>query len=487
MSAAFQYLDLVLSAPQLHLFYEELRKIARVEHENSQGVNNVEMKEVGSNFALRVQVQKIDEVAREECVRRSAERKPFTEVELRHILCEIAQGLKYAKSKRIPHGRISPNTIGRGSDGRYKVTWLQLNIVPAVEVTGTNIYASPEARIDFASDVFSLGMTMLFLAGLGEPIGPYDVTRLSSLQPVIQALSYPLPFKNLLTSMLSLDPQQRPTVEQICTACQRPYIHFLATAQSAGEVPPSVVRNFDSVQVDIHDGWLDVFDCASEEWKDTIQVTPAIDVQYSMAFAFLPGGDLFICGGIEPTTAKSWAVSLSTRQVTSLPPMSVPRSEHSAQYVNGSIYVFGGRGADKAGLFSAEKFGISTRRWTALRPSPYFVCWTTACVHNDFIILPGGFGTDLVQLFSLTTEQYSLLNYRLPATAPTFSLIDRDSLVVVQKGWAGRCHLGSTQGAVTETAFEDYWFGGMPAVVCGRRAYLMLSRKELKALDLNSI
>jgi len=151
------------------------------------------------------------------------------------------------------------------------------------------------------------------------------------------------------------------------------------------------------------------------------------------------------------------------------------------------VYVFGGRGQDKSCLFTAEKFIFGRDRWELLPNSPYIVGWTTSCLHNDFIILPGGFGTDIVQLFNLTSEQYSLLNFRLPTAGPTFALIDQDCLVVIQKDWSGRCHLGSAQGTVVEKASGDYWFGGMNAVVCGRRAYLTLSRKEVKALDLNSI
>ena len=490
MSNRLQTIDLALTFTQLHQFYEESRKIARVEHWNNQAVVEVQLMSGNAvGVGVKVIVERIAETVREEAKRRKAEGRPYIEGELLHILFEVSQGLAYAKTKTIPHGKISLDKIGKGQDGRYKLIWLELALVSFLQESPPTIYHSPEfTGPTFPSDVFALGMTILCLAAMGEPFGPCDSSRLSAqLVSSIQALPYSSPFKALLTSMLVLDPTQRPSIEQVSSQARRPYVYFLNTPLSAGEVQASPVSNYANIQVDIHDGWLDVFDCETETWKDAIQVAPLIDVQFSMAFAFLPNANLFICGGIEPCSSKAWQVTLSTRQIQSQPPMTEARSEHIAVYAKNSVYVFGGRGSEKTGLFSSEKYVLERMRWVSLPNSPYFVCWTTPCLHNDHILLPGGFGTDLVQLFNLSTEQFSVLNFRLPTTGPTFAVIDNDCLVLVQKGWTSRCHLGSTQGQVVETSFEDYWFGGMPAVVCGRRAFLMLSRKELKALDLNSI
>jgi len=482
MSDHVQAFDLTLTLPQLHQFYEECRKIARLEHWNNQAVVEVQPSAAG----VRVTVERLVQTGREEVNKRKTEGRTYTEAELMHVLFELAQGLAFARTKQISHGKISPDGVGKSWDGRYKLAWMQLS-QPRI---GETLYDGPEFQgvPTPPGDVYSLGMTVLFFACMGEPNAARGSAHLPGLlASSIQALPCTLTFKNLLISLLAADPTQRPTIEQVSSLSRRPYVHFIKTPIPAGEGPQRPVTSLDNMQVDIHDGWLDVFDCEREEWRDAIQVAPLIDVQFSMAFAFLPNARVFICGGIEPCSSKVWIVSLPDRRVQPQPPMLTPRSEHVAHFAKNAVYVFGGRGQDKSGLFTAEKFMFGRDRWELLPNSPYIVGWTTSCLHNDFIILPGGFGTDIVQLFNLTSEQYSLLNFRLPTVGPSFALIDQDCLVVVQKDWSGRCHLGSAQGMVVETASGDYWFGGMNAVVCGRRAYLTLSRKEVKALDLNSI
>ena len=491
MADSLQAIDLTLTRAQIHKLYEECRTIARVEHWNNQAV--VEVRLVGGNekaVGVKVMVERVVLTGREEVETGNAEGRPYLESELLHILSEISQGLVYAKSKAIAHGKISPDKIGMCRDGRYKLVWLQLALVPFLDIPHPTIYDSPEFKgvPTFASDVYSLGMTMLFFAGMREPFPDIDSAKLSGkLASSIQALPYSPTFKSLLTSMLASITWLRPTIEEVSSLSRRPYVHFITTPIPAGEGPQRPVTSLDNMQVDIHDGWLDVFDCEREEWRDAIQVAPLIDVQFSMAFAFLPNAHLFICGGIEPCSPKAWLVSLPDHWIQPQPPMLTPRSEHVAHYAKNAVYVFGGRESDKRGQFTAEKFVFERGRWEPLPSSPYFVCWTTSCLHKDILFIPGGYGTDIVQLFNLITENYSLFDFKLPTAGPTFALIDQDCLVVVQKDWCGRCHLGYTQAQLVETAYQTYWSGLMPAVVCGRRAYLTVSRKEVKALDLNSV
>jgi hypothetical protein len=389
----------------MHQFYEEIRKITRVEHMNNQAVVDVQW--AGGNeagVAVRVVVEGILKTVREEVRSRKkrqsgTEGERLNEAELLHILFEVSQGLAYAKTKEIAHGNITPDKIGKSKDGRYKLVWLEILVSSLPEAFRPSIYQSPEfgRGSAFPSDVYSLGITMLFLAGLGKPFVHSHPSLLPTLlSAAVQALPYSLSFKNLIASMAALDPAHRPSIEQVSIQARRPYVHFVNTPIAAGDVQPSPVSDYNCIQVDINGGRLDLFDCEREEWKDSIQVAPTIDVQLSMAFAFLPNTQLFICGGIYPASLKAWQVSLRDHQIQLKPPMSEPRYDHAAQYAKNCVYVFGGRGSTKEGLFTAEKYVLNAGRWEELPRSPYFVARATPCLHNDFIIIPGGFGTDIV-------------------------------------------------------------------------------------------
>jgi len=192
-----------------------------------------------------------------EISRRYMREERWSEGELLGILGTVVSGLCAAKSKGVAHRDIKPqnlfisgSTVKIGDFGsaafdpiaNYQRSTLQ----------GTPYYLSPElkekyARVllhesdsteynPFTSDVYSLGLTMVYLALLQAP---EELTRLENLRrdtaKVVQKLShYPL-LQGILVGMLEVDQSCRVTLEEL-------QVKLESLPESSPEVPsePSI-------------------------------------------------------------------------------------------------------------------------------------------------------------------------------------------------------------------------------------------------------
>lgn len=134
----------------------------------------------------------------------------------------------------MAHRDIKPANIFLDGHGKYKLgDFGSACLVHGEErcsADGTSDYLSPEMRrcllgeemeVDyFQSDVFSLGVTMLFLARLSLPSSIPKAWRYpQQLKQVVEVetsgLSYSTDFLKLLRQMLESDPEQRPSIEKL--------------------------------------------------------------------------------------------------------------------------------------------------------------------------------------------------------------------------------------------------------------------------------
>lgn len=98
----------------------------------------------------------------------------YSEGEIKAIAKQLLQGLLYLHRKGLVHRDIKPESIAVSGEGdRIQVSWLSLSTVQYVQaqrndaLVGTYGYMPPEqvgGQATFASDLYSLGATLVYLA-----------------------------------------------------------------------------------------------------------------------------------------------------------------------------------------------------------------------------------------------------------------------------------------------------------------------------------
>lgn len=160
----------------------------------------------------------------------------WEEADILEILTGLVSALSYAESKGICHRDIKPQNIFL-KDRTAKIgdfgSAAQIGDEKTMNsVSGSPVFFSPEMRLilreqmqleagqrtydPFKSDIYSLGVTVLYMAMLRVP---EELMELSTLRDVTTALisslqEYPN-LQELLPDMLSLDPEARPSFRDI--------------------------------------------------------------------------------------------------------------------------------------------------------------------------------------------------------------------------------------------------------------------------------
>lgn len=157
----------------------------------------------------------------------------YSESELLQILDNVTDALVFAKLQGIAHLDLKPANIFIDG-GSYKLGDFGSACDAAAgehaSGDGTLAYLSPEMRACllgerskaelYPSDVFSLGVTMLHLAKLRVPASLSAAWRKqeeleSAIDSEMQGLPYSPDFLNLLRSMLNMNPNTRPLIEEV--------------------------------------------------------------------------------------------------------------------------------------------------------------------------------------------------------------------------------------------------------------------------------
>ncbi|HEV2777988.1 MAG TPA: serine/threonine-protein kinase [Actinophytocola sp.] len=173
--------------------------------------------------------------------------------EAARIGAQLAAALDTAHAAGVVHRDVKPGNVLLGPDGTAKLT--DFGISRAVEdvtatgsglIAGTPAYLSPEVaqgrRAGYLSDVYSLGATMYAAIEGSPPAGSTD-NAMAMLHRVASGNLVPPshagPMTDLLTRMLSADPDGRPAMaevrDQLVTLAHQP----TPTATRPLESPPA--------------------------------------------------------------------------------------------------------------------------------------------------------------------------------------------------------------------------------------------------------
>lgn len=158
------------------------------------------------------------------------------------LLCrDLLIGLSEAHSKGIIHRDIKPQNIMRGSRGSVLIDFGIAKMAgnPKLTVRGapmTPAYASPEQlegkELSTASDIFSLGHTLLFAATnrLGYKADSLQslMTGILTADPDLSGL--PADIKAIISQMMSRNPSSRPTAQAALRICEK----VLSSSQQPG-------------------------------------------------------------------------------------------------------------------------------------------------------------------------------------------------------------------------------------------------------------
>lgn len=160
----------------------------------------------------------------------------WSEMQLITYLGELVSALLYAQSKGVSHRDIKPQNIFVDQEGHLKVGDFgsSSSIMGTVQLTGvqgTPLFLSPELRewyrahmgdsdlipeMDpYQSDVFSLGVTFLYMAKLSPPVEIlFGQSIETTVEQIISSIQYPT-LAGILRWMLAVNPSQRPTFQAL--------------------------------------------------------------------------------------------------------------------------------------------------------------------------------------------------------------------------------------------------------------------------------
>jgi NIMA (never in mitosis gene a)-related kinase len=148
---------------------------------------------------------------------------------------EISEALKYCHAQKIIHRDIKPDNIFLSKDNEVKLGDFGISkmLGDDEETTKTRIgdfsYLSPEIFLgkehSFSTDIWSLGIVLYELCLLKHPFDKYHIRMNMKKDPVIVIPdltdeTYSERLRNLLKKMLSINPDERPSLDEIIKECK---------------------------------------------------------------------------------------------------------------------------------------------------------------------------------------------------------------------------------------------------------------------------
>ncbi|KAA6401087.1 MAG: putative Protein kinase domain [Streblomastix strix] len=148
-------------------------------------------------------------------------------IRTRQIFIQITRALNHLHSHGVMHRDLKPSNIFLDAKGFVRLGDFGLlqEIIEEqyAKYAGTNIYMAPEGhilkRLDFSSDIFSLGIIIFQMLTGQHPFesGSESATieKMKKSQASVLPGWVPVELKGLVEAMLNKDPSKRPTTKQI--------------------------------------------------------------------------------------------------------------------------------------------------------------------------------------------------------------------------------------------------------------------------------
>ena len=193
----------------------------------------------------------------------------FSEEELINYLKQLVSAYAYMEEASCAHRDIKPQNIFVTDGGAtLKVADLgsavKKDLYSGVTLTGTPLYLSPKLRDAFVrsggqgapniehdvykSDVYSLGLTILYMASLASI---KDLSTLADLENKIQVRINSLPqqysyLKGILKEMLSVDENKRPDFIELRNKLSQGNVNFSLNENNLGNTHSSKIENLEA-------------------------------------------------------------------------------------------------------------------------------------------------------------------------------------------------------------------------------------------------
>ena len=186
-----------------------------------------------TNYILSTEMEFVELTLKKHKEERILSRQPYTENEILNIMFQLVNGLKLLSTLQIVHNDIKPSNILISEDFCVKI--IDFNISRTLsyatvmyDPSGTEEFMAPEVREAYEkkskvsvkgekADVFSLGLTMLYLL-VDAPIKGLNLeTGKSRLNELINGIPFNW-LKQLLVNMLEFKPNSRIELNQIFRA-----------------------------------------------------------------------------------------------------------------------------------------------------------------------------------------------------------------------------------------------------------------------------
>ena len=186
--------------------------------------------------------------------RRFAEGRFYTEKELLEMLWQFVDALRFMQRKGLCHRDLKPHNLFIAMDGTYKISDFGSCIVEtfasARTLVGSPLYLSPilkEAYKDrllggpgevrdniYKSDVFSLGVTFIFLCLLSAPTTLMNIPEMNrEIMKIVHEVGarYTWNLMKYLVKMMNIEEKNRPDFEELMHEMENDHDAFPSHAQ----------------------------------------------------------------------------------------------------------------------------------------------------------------------------------------------------------------------------------------------------------------